>query len=489
MPRSFRIARNLLLLCFFALVAVAVLGALFGGEVLRVTLERALQARMQPVVHIEGPVRWRVTRGAGVSVQDVYLEDARGETVLHVREASAELALGALVKGRLVLSALDVAGLDVHLHQGDDGRWNATDWLIAERDGGTAAPAPGVAIDRMTVRDARIRVDGGVQATFSGVVLEAGPIVPDAPGALSLRGQVEMHALENRTYGFVMHADFESAGNGAQLKDGHLSAEDWPAKDEGNKAKLTFARAALRPDGRVHAEGLDGAIAATLAEREIDARFALAALSGKAAQWRGEGLTGAVEVAGVGNEHFEATLSAATFVLDDQAWRLPQFALQLTDAGRAFRAHASGHASGRVDTQAVVVDLREGEAVMPHPGDASTSLSLAFSAVARFDAATLAADGEIQGRFGESRFAGEWAVDPEGRPPLALTLKLDRLDLDAYLGPNEDPEAGLDLAAWRNWPLRADLRVGVLTVQGFSSADARLQLVGGTGAQSAGLEQ
>ena len=137
------------------------------------------------------------------------------------------------------------------------------------------------------------------------------------------------------------------------------------------------------------------------------------------------------------------------------------------------------------DEPSLRLAIERAHARLPHPAGGTAPLALSFAGAARIDPVRQVADGTLSGAFDDSRFDGAWQFDAAAAPPLALTASLDRLDLDRYLPPPAADPAPADLAAWRNWPVEADLRVGELRFRGLVSENARLQLSGGPDSSSA----
>jgi AsmA protein len=131
------------------------------------------------------------------------------------------------------------------------------------------------------------------------------------------------------------------------------------------------------------------------------------------------------------------------------------------------------------------VTASQGSAQLPHPAGGETPLTVSFVGDAQLEPVARSASGALAGHFDRSRLEGSWRFEAGAAPPLGVALSIDRLTLDRYLPPARAASDPADLAAWRNWPVEADLRVGELRFRGLVSENARLQLSGGPGPSSA----
>jgi len=75
-----------------------------------------------------------------------------------------------------------------------------------------------------------------------------------------------------------------------------------------------------------------------------------------------------------------------------------------------------------------------------------------------------------------STVAAQWSVDRALDPPLRLSARVDRLDLDRWLPAAGNAREPAPLSVWRDWPVSGDLVVDRLTWQGITFDKARLTL-------------
>lgn len=501
-------------LWFFALVvALAALVAWRGDALLRVVLERALQPYLVPTVAIGGPVEWRLAPRPTVVVRDLALRDAGGETLARVREIAVALADDALDARRLALASIDLAGVALTLRRDGAGRWNAESWLAPSSPPERDATPRVLPIGRLSVVDARVRVEDVL--AFEDVRFDIGPVVAGQPAPTRLSALVVADAPVATRFALEASARLHVDAAAPRVADARVAVDgrvgDWMVE----RAELRAATVTRGTAGAVRATGVEASVLArgqaamldgksALSPHEpassggappampgppervrVDARIALDVLAGLASGWSGERLRVAVQAVR-GAESAGARLQAERAQLDGDRWALAALVLELSTGGAlpAARAVLDGAAQGRLDEGggSAALEVARGELELPHPAGTPTPLAATFAGALHLDAAAALAHGTLAGSFDDSRFDGRWRVDADATPPVEVVLKLDRLDLDRYLPPPASGAPATDLAVWRNWPVRAELGVDELRVQGLVTHDARLRLLGGTAA-------
>lgn len=406
---------------FLALAAIVIAGAKhFGGEWLRAEFERRVQARVVPVVRVDGPVRVRLWPAPRLVVNDIRVAGDGEAAMLEIRALALEFDAAQLLHGRVALSSLTLEGLDIVLRRGGEGRWNFAGWLRADTAGGDGAAVP---IGRLVITNTALRVVGARDEPLAGLSdlrFTAGPLAPGMPGTF------ELHARATAAAAFAADVRIASSGN-YRFDEGAAIVENLSFSAQGSAAQWRVDR------GEVHVTRLrrerDGSV------RLGDSRFALELAAGESAL-AVQGRLATLETAAVG-----------------------------------------GTAGGPGDT-ASDATFNGGTVELPHPGGEPAPLKVSFSGDLRFDPAAPSVRGAVAGSFDDSRFDGRWRFEPQGVPPLNVALSLDRLNLDRYLPPSPAEPEPADLTAWRNWPVEAELRVGRLTVGGFVSENARVRLAG-----------
>ncbi|HEU4570026.1 MAG TPA: translocation/assembly module TamB domain-containing protein [Gemmatimonadales bacterium] len=150
-----------------AIVALGLVGTLTGsvGAVFftpagRGLAGRALSERLDRVVHgdvtvgaVGGPL-W-----GSLVVEQLSLRDRGGAELLRADRVAASYRLLDLLRGRILLHDVTLDGVDVLLEQHRDGRWNV-EALFAGGDSAVPGPAtpPEIALERVTIRDGRLRL-------------------------------------------------------------------------------------------------------------------------------------------------------------------------------------------------------------------------------------------------------------------------------------------------------------------------------------------
>jgi len=485
--------RRSVLVALLLVLALTVTGALAvreAGAWLRTAAEAALQARLVPQVRIADPIGWSLLPTPSLTLRGLSLHGPSAAALLTAREITLRLEPGALWRGEIAVTALTVSGVELVLRRDAEG-WDVARWL---RPQPTQAGGAGVPIGRLIIEEARMRVEGELAADVEIVRLVAGPLAPGADIALELAARARSGTA---TLALTADARFRTAGDAITAERARITADGQLAQWRVTDARLQLDSLHWSPHSglRVATAGLTLAAAAPGTTLELQAQ--LAELAGDAARWRSAALslTGRAEHAGQG---LTAHLTAPAVEADAHAWRLPQVAANFatTAPSAALTLEIAGTLTGDMagatpaDAAPVRLVIERGRARLPHPAGAATPLALAFAGAAQLDPARGAGWGTLAGGVDDSHFDGTWRFDAAAAPPLVLALSLDRLELDRYLPPTAaDPApadaAPVDLGAWRNWPVAADLRIGQLRVGGLTTEKARLRLSGSSSVTSA----
>lgn len=473
--------------CQIGVALLLVLGAVVtlvlwrGGEMLRAELEAQLQARLVPTVRLGAPLEWQLHPQPQVMVRDVSLVDASGTTVARLAELRVTLDGAGLTEGRLEVAALDVDGLELTLKRDAGGGWDVTGWLRAAPD--DAAATPMAAIGRIRLVHGRVRIVGEPGAEITDIELNVAPLRLGGQGEFTLGARADVPSAAVSAVRVDAAGQFLADLDQPRLEHLQLQAVGEIGAWSVSRAVARAARVErVAGSDALKASGLTLDLAAAAEAGQIDARVALATLSGSGTSWRGEGLD--AQVRGEQAQRVvSATLQAAEVHADASGWALPAMALEASSSGTAPAVQLTLAGAAQFDTgegpAQLALTVAKGRAVAPHPADATATLALTWSGGARYDFATGSGAGELAGSFDQSRFDGRWAYEPLAPSLLQVNATLDRLDLDRYLPAGKAdaaPGAALDLAPWRNWPVSADLRVGELRVRGFVSKQARLRL-------------
>ena len=477
-PFALRSVRRPAAIAAAALVLLAVAAALAlrgAGAWLRTAAEETLQARLVPRVHIAEPAVLSLLPQPALTLRKVSLHGASGETPLTVREATLLLDPSALWRGEIAVAALSVSGMELTLRRDATG-WNAAQWLRPGTDdaGGAAPP-----IGRVVFEDARIRVAGDFAAQVELTRLAAGPFFPGASGTLELAARLvgDAAALE-----LAADARYRLDTDGVSIDTAQLTAGGRFAQWRLNAARVRLDALRLGPDGALQAGAATVTLTAAAPATTVELAARLAQFAADGTRWRGTELALTLD-AGHEGHRLGARLASPAAEGDADSWRLPQVTIGLAtqSPSPALTLEIAGELAGAMtaDEPSLRLAIERAHARLPHPAGGTAPLALSFAGAARIDPVRRVADGTLSGAFDDSRFDGTWQFDAAAAPPLALTASLDRIDLDRYLPPPAADPAPADLAAWRNWPVAAELRIGRLRVGGFTSDNARLRLSGG----------
>jgi len=459
------------------LLAVATALALRGaGAWLRTAAEEALQARLVPRVLIAEPVELLLLPQPALTLREVSLHEASGETPLAVRELTLRLDPAALWRGEVAVATLAVSGVELALRRDATG-WNALQWLRPDADdaGGPTPP-----IGRIVIEGARIRIEGDFPAQIELTRLAAGPFIPGASGTLALAGRAagDAAALE-----LGAEARYRLDADGAVSVDAvQVNADGRFAQWRLSAARLQLGALRRGPGAALQADAASVTLTAAAPPTTVELEARLAQWVGDGTRWRGTGLALTLQ-AGHEAHRLSANLTSPAAEGDADSWRLPQVTIGLATQAPSppLALELAGELAGEMVSAAPSLRLaiERAQARLPHPAGGATPLALSFAGAAHLDPVRLVADGTLGGAFDNSRFDGAWRFDAAAAPPLALSASLDRIDLDRYLPPPAADPAPADLAAWHNWPVTADLRIGRLRAGGFTADNARLRLSGG----------
>ncbi len=112
----------------------------------------------------------------------------------------------------------------------------------------------------------------------------------------------------------------------------------------------------------------------------------------------------------------------------------------------------------------------------PDPANADARVDAHATVSAEFSVDPTRAQGTASVEVERSTLDARWSFDPADAKPLSIRATVDRLDLDRWLASTPASDEPAPLAAWRDWPLRADLQVGTLVWRGVRVKRAHLVL-------------
>jgi len=458
----------------FAAVAGAAL-LLVDPNDFRKTLTERLSAASGRAVRLDGPIDLSVLPCCAVTAEALALGNPPdvGEGNLLTAERSAfSLRLWPLLTRRQIqIGEIELEGVALDLRSAADGRNNWTFDTLADQPGaaddGGAAALDMLQIDGLRLRDGAIHYRDAATATalsLTNLTVTAGALRPDQPLPVTLAFR------------------FDDDASGLQAEVSLATALSLAA--DALTIHPVELDAALLGDA---IEARSAAVTATLGETrwpfDGDAAIALGAMAIELRLEDPAPLTGAVDL--------EGRVPAAQWN-PDGGLTLPDFAVALRVPGVAARVSGSGAWGGTEAGLTGAFDLGPGEprkllaalgeTVATHDADRLTRLSGSgrWRLSGHDDRPVLDLTG-LDIRLDDSTLSGTVHVEDLGRLATRLTLAIDRLDLDAYLTPEDGASPGTDAAGTlaaalpveelRALHLDGDLSVGALTV-------AELELTG-----------
>lgn len=466
--RRRRLGRLVLWLSAAAFIVTAVLAWQFSDRWLAEALADEINARIGGGVHIDGPVSLQVFPPrltlAGLTWQ------AAGAKPGTVRIDRLAVRSEWSAKGAAHPLHIDIQGVRATLRQDGEGRWSLP---MAGLDAAPTEPAVAVQLAILSVSDAvvtlmageappttvrLVRVDvaaapGGWQVQASGGATRADTTLD---GALSARAdtrarlsdfsaelagaigpvQIDALSLTAAAIGQMREGAWQAEGIGATVR----------ARQDGRQFTLSAEGDALRHDGvDTRLLGLYGAVTLSpaMADALATARFDTLTLH----------LAGP-QLAVRGNMQLAADLPAGPI------------ALHTTGAALTLDL-AAGHLDVRLPTL---------DATLPDPARPGATVALNAELIGQWQFAARQGAGTVGLSVEDSRLDGQWHIALDAPHWLALTARVDRLDLDRWQAPGPARREPLPLDAWRDWPVQLDLQIGRLRMQGIEARDSRLRI-------------
>ena len=491
--------RRLLLVLLIIVVLCAML-SWWSGIWLRPLVERQLQQYLVPRATLTAPLQLRLWPFPSIKLQDFALLSDDGSSLMSVQEVTLTPDWKALLGGRVELNAIDIAGVDLTVTQLPDGAWNVMHWLReVERQDENSGIEGVPPIRRVSVENMTLRILSPSPATIKIPLFEAGPIMPETPGTIVSQLRLDLPDVavaetageHDRALGVVvdMSSGFQWLPERIEFDALRTVFSGAPENEERWRrlhGELHAERVSSGFDGRVTIEGLncngvamltDGTVADGL---KLNAGFAM--LSGQASDWRV-----AAPFLHLDGRYQEKTLSmqwsAPALNLTVDGWQMADWSLvaKLVMSGTPLTLDAKGMLDGHFsdDTRTAAVEVLQGRFGVPDPSDQAQILAIDLTGDAHIDFAAGSGHGVLRGEMEQSRFDGQWTIDLRQRTPISVSMSVDRLDMDRYLPPSasdEEQEASIDPAVWRQWPVDAVIRVGKFHMHGFTSHEAMISL-------------
>ncbi|HPR05240.1 MAG TPA: hypothetical protein PLI17_01250 [Denitromonas sp.] len=468
--RRRRAGRFILWLTAIAVLVSGLLVWQFSDRWLGATLAEQINARVAGQVSIDGTVSLQVFpprlslsglawQGPGATPGSMRIE--------HLDVSSDWSADGAARPLSVV-----IRGVRGELRQQADGQWQLPTPLSTADAGTDDAP---VKLAALTVTDATLDIIGG-----------------GAPATLRL---AELKLLESPS-GWQAHATAGATRAGAAI-DGKLDTTIELATAGPRLADLTITLAGQMGSARIESLALslatvapaaDGAwqLAGLTAELRATDGARQLTLSGTAdtgryadggAQVLGLQATAMLTPAGP-SESATATFTGVDLALAGQ---------QLTASGKAQFATtlAADPVAATVEDFQLIAELATGRidarlpklnATLADPAKPGAQITVDAALTGHWQLAERSGAGTVDATVEDSRLKGQWQIALEQPHWLALDAQVDRLNLDRWQAPGPRKAEALPLDAWRDWPLRLDLQVGRLRMQGIEAHNTRLRL-------------
>ncbi|MCC6473751.1 MAG: AsmA family protein, partial [Burkholderiales bacterium] len=195
-------------LVLLAAIALAGLAAVVDGPFVKTRLERYLKEQKNRTLKIEGEPRLRIFPVAGLALgKTVLSEPGSDRPFLSLDSAEFALRVMPLFAGNVALEQVSIAGLNLEVRKGKDGRMNFDDLAGPGREPGTEArpergergSAPRFAVGRLSIDRGRIAYRdeaSGQDLVIEGLNARLGPLEDGAASPLSLALSIAGHRPE-----------------------------------------------------------------------------------------------------------------------------------------------------------------------------------------------------------------------------------------------------------------------------------------------------
>ncbi|TVT72271.1 MAG: hypothetical protein FHP92_16250 [Denitromonas halophila] len=468
-PRR-RAGRFILWLMAVAILVTSLVAWQFSDRWLGDTLADQINARLAGQVRIDGPVSLQVFPPR-LKLGDVTWQGA-GATPSVVHLDHLELHSDWRADGAARPLTVAIRGVRGQLRQQADGQWQVPTPRATADAPDDGAP---VKLAALTVTDATVELIG--RSAPASVRLAELKLIESPSGwqVSATGGASRADAIGDGT----LNTTVEVASGGPQLTNltATLAGQVGAASIE--SLSIGVATVAPAPDGAWQLAGLTTELQASDGDRQITltAEADTGRYAGGDAQLLGLQAKATLTPAGPA-ETATATLTAVDLALAGQ---------QVTASGQVHVVSAL--AAGPVDVTAdgfqVSLDLATGRiegafpkvnAALPDPAKPGAQLGVDAALTGHWQAAERTGAGTIEAKVEDSRLKGQWQIALAQPRWLTVDALVDRLNLDRWQTPGPRKAEALPLDAWRDWPLRLDLQVGRLRMQGLEAQNTRLRL-------------
>ncbi|TVT51102.1 MAG: hypothetical protein FHP94_01995 [Denitromonas halophila] len=468
-PRR-RVGRFILWLMAVAILVTGLVAWQFSDRWLGETLAEQINARLAGQVRIDGPVSLQVFPPrltlAGVAWQ------GPGATPSTVQLDHLELHSDWRADGSARPLSIAIRGVRGQLRQQADGQWQVPTPLATAEAADDDAP---VKLAALTVTEATVELIG--LAMPASVRLAELKLI-ESPSGWQVNARGGASSAEASVDG-AMSTSVEIAATGPRLTEltATFSGQVGPATIE--SLAIGVATVASAPDGAWQLAGVSTELRASGGDRQITltAEADTGRYAGGGALLLGLQAKATLVPAGPADAA-TATLTGVDLALAGQ---------QVTASGKAHVVTAL--AAGPVDVTAerfqVAADLASGRiegafpkvnAALPDPAKPGAQLGVHAALTGHWQTAERTGAGTVEAKVEDSRLKGQWQIALAQPRWLTVDAQVDRLNLDRWQAPGPRTAEALPLDAWRDWPLRLDLQVGRLRMQGLEAQNTRLRL-------------
>ncbi|MCZ4303915.1 hypothetical protein O4G98_04150 [Zoogloeaceae bacterium G21618-S1] len=468
-PRR-RTARVILWLVAFAILVTALVLWQFSDRWLGGTLVEQINARLAGQVRIDGSVSLQVFPPR-LTLADVAWQGP-GATPSTMQLDHLDIRSDWDADGAARPLTISIRGVRGQLRQQADGQWQVPTPLATTNAPDDGAP---VKLAALTVTDATVELIG--RSVPTSVRLTELKLI-ESPSGWQV-GATGGASSADATADGGLNTTVEFASGGPLLTNLAATLVGRVGTATIESLSLGVATAAPESDGTWQLAGLTTELHASDGDRQ----FTLTAEAGSGcyaaggAQLLGLQAKATLALAGPAN--------AATATLTG---------MDLAFAGQQMTANGQVHvvsalAAGPVDVTAdgfhVAADLATGRiegtfpnvnAALPDPAKPGEQILVDAALTGHWQGAERTGAGTADIKVEDSRLNGQWQIALAQPHWLTVDAQVDRLNLDRWQTPGPSKPEALPLDAWRDWPLRLDLQVGRLRMQGLEAQNTRLRL-------------
>ncbi|TVO58848.1 hypothetical protein [Denitromonas halophila] len=468
-PRR-RTARVILWLVAFAILVTALVLWQFSDRWLGGTLVEQINARLVGQVRIDGSVSLQVFPPR-LTLADVAWQGP-GATPSTMQLDHLDIRSDWDADGAARPLTISIRGVRGQLRQQADGQWQVPTPLATTNAPDDGAP---VKLAALTVTDATVELIG--RSVPTSVRLTELKLI-ESPSGWQV-GATGGASTAEATVDGALSSTVEIAATGLRLTEftATLTGQVGPATIE--SLAIGVATVAPAPDGAWQL----AALATELRARDGDRQITLTAEAGSGryaaggAQLLGLQAKATFALAGPANAA-TATLTGMDLAFAGQ---------QVTASGRAHvvTALVAGPVGVTAERFQISADLATGRvegafpnvnAALPDPAKPGAQLGVDATLTGHWQTAERTGAGTVEAKVEDSRLNGQWQIALAQPHWLTVDAQVDRLNLDRWQAPGPSKPEALPLDAWRDWPLRLDLQVGRLRMQGLEAQNTRLRL-------------